>query len=504
MRWVYVLGLMWCSGWAYAQSLPPAAQQWSIDQQAIHVANRLGYGITPDLLQHIKLIGVAAYIEQQLNPAALPVAELPTQPIALYAPATAGQLLLQQFTHYAADPQLLQQGLPLSVQRQKFVKQKTAEYQQAKLLRAIYSPRQLEERLVDFWFYHFNVFAGIDYTGLLIQHYEDTALRPVVFDHFPALLQATAQHAAMSTYLNNRVNRREQTFKNGHRVGINENYARELLELHTVGVEAAYTQADIRALAHVLTGWGFDVQGQRNQAPLFYFNEQQHDAQPQVVMGQQVGGQLQHGEQLLRWLALHPRTAQRLSHKLAVYFVADQPPAAMVEQMTKTFVQTQGDLTAVLRVMFYSDGFWSRQSVQRKFKTPYDYVVSSVRLADVQPQNVRYLLYTLQQMNMPIYGCLTPDGYTSTAAVWQNAYALSQRFELAKKIGDGVIAFDTGVVASVPEQRRAQRQRFQPQAQAMLALIRPILSSNTQAVLQQAPQPMRAGLLLSSPEWLYQ
>lgn len=504
MRWFFAIGLMWWSGWVSAQDLPKAAQQWSIDQQAIHVANRLGYGITPALLNHIKTIGISAYIEQQLNPSELPLAALPNQPIGLYASAAAGDQLLQQFTDYQADPELVRQGQPLSVQRQKMVRQKTAEYQQAKLLRAIYSPRQLEERLVDFWFNHFNVFAGVDYTGLLIQHYEDTALRPVVFGRFSDLLQATAQHAAMSTYLNNRVNRREQTFKNGHRVGINENYARELLELHTVGLDAGYTQADIRALAQVLTGWGFDITGQRNRPPLFYFDAKQHQAQPQVVLGQTIGADVGDGEQFLAWLAGHPLTAQRMSHKLAVYFVADQPPAPLVAQMTQTFLQSQGDLSAVLRVMFYSDAFWSRQSVQQKFKTPYEYVVSSVRLADVQPQNVRYLVYTLQQMNMPIYGCLTPDGYPATAAAWKNAYALSQRFELAKKIGGGVIALDTGVVASVPDVRHAQRQRFQPDANRMQETIISILSDNTTEVLRQAPKQMRAGLLLSSPEFLYQ
>ncbi|WP_338038495.1 DUF1800 domain-containing protein [Neosynechococcus sphagnicola] len=391
---------------------------------------------------------------------------------------------------------------------------------QSRLLRASESPRQLQEVMVDFWFNHFNVFANKGLTRLWVGSYEASVIRPQSLGNFRQLLGATARHPAMLFYLDNWLNTApDSPGARGRLKGLNENYARELMELHTLGVNGGYTQQDVVTLARILTGWGLCQDFGRQLAAIadpsgFCFDSRRHDFSDKVFLGQRIKGSgIAEGEQALDILARSPATAHHLSYQLAQYFVADQPPAALVDRLAQRFIDTHGNIQAVLNTLFHSPEFWDTKYYNAKFKTPYQYVVSALRATDVSVQNLRPILGTLQQLGMPLYGCQTPDGYKNTQAAWLNPDAMTRRLSFATALASGRLPLnqvpvnpDTPLLPTptmppamgVPSPQSGQT--IDPQ-QLRITLGNPF-TTQTQAAIANSPASLRAALMLGSPEFM--
>jgi uncharacterized protein (DUF1800 family) len=436
---------------------PVQAAGLTRDQQAVHVLNRLGYGPKPGDIERVRQMGVERYIDSQLHPEAIPLPEDLSQ--RLHGLETANRSAvdsIREFNELRKEVRNEEEGA--KQRRRMELGRMNRETAEARLLRAIDSPRQLEEVMVDFWFNHFNVFAGKGIDRALIASYERDAIRPYVFGSFRELLGATAKHPAMLFYLDNYLSTSnefgaEQAKKGakGQARGLNENYARELMELHTLGVDGGYTQKDVTELARMLTGWTFEPRRMARFNETFRFDPQRHDPGSKTWLGRTVAGDgQQEGEMALDVLAVHPATAHHVSYQLAQYFVSDAPPAALVERMSQTWIATKGDIRAVLRTLFTSSEFMAPQAVGAKFKTPYQFVVSAVRASGAPVTNVAPLLGTMGQLGMPLFGCQTPDGYKNTQDAWLNPDALSRRITFATALASGRVA-----LASPPPDRQA-------------------------------------------------
>ena len=304
---------------------------------------------------------------------------------------------------------------------------------EAKIMRAVMSNRQLEEVLVDFWFNHFNVYLDKGPDRFLVPSYERDAIRPHVLGKFKDLLKATAEHPAMLFYLDNWQSAappREGSRPRGRVRGLNENYARELLELHTLGVDGGYTQKDIVEVARCFTGW--TIRDPRT-AGGFVFNERMHDKGEKVVLGVTIpaGGGQNDGLKVLDILVKHPSTARYISFRLAQRFVADQPPPALVERMAKRFRETDGDLKQVMRTMLDSKEFWSEGAFRAKMKTPLELVASAVRAVGADVQSAFALAQKIGELGQPLYRKQEPTGYSNSSEEWVNSAALLGRMNFA-------------------------------------------------------------------------
>ncbi len=380
------------------------------------------------------------------------------------------------------------------------------------VLRAVYSPAQLREQMTWFWFNHFNVHQYKHNLRAMVGHYED-ALRAHALGRFRDLLGASALHPAMLRYLDNEANAANR---------INENYARELLELHTLGVEGGYAQTDVQELARVLTGLGVNLSGQPPQVRpqlqslvvtrgLVLFNPQRHDMGDKRVLGDVVEGRgFDEISEVLDRLGKHPSTARFVSRKIAAYFVADQPPTALVERMAQRFVQSDGRIADVLRVMFEAPEFEASLAAgQGKFKDPTHYIVSAVRLAyDREPiVNAQPIVGALYRMGQAPYNRQTPDGYPLDEAAWASPGQMAVRFEVARQIGGGnVNLFRADGAAADPAQQK------EAQARALPRLNRPqvrqswqaVLSPATRAALDRATTPQEwNAYFLAAPEFMH-
>jgi uncharacterized protein (DUF1800 family) len=418
-----------------------------------------------------------------------------------------------------------------------------------RLTRDIYSNAQLQEVMTDFWFNHFNVFVGKDEPEpYYLVGYERDVIRPHSLGKFEDLLESVAHSPAMLLYLDNAQSVGPDSFfalrakENDYRrpkdkrqapQGLNENYARELMELHTLGVNGGYTQADVTQVARILTGWTID---RPQQGGSFIFNPMRHEPGNKVVMGQKFkeNGEME-GRELLHFLATRPATAQFLSRKLAIRFVSDDPPQALVDRMAETYLSTGGDISAVLRAMVHAPEFWSTGAYRAKVKTPLEYVVSAVRASNANIQNLRPIANELRTLGMPLYGCVPPTGYNWQASTWVGAGAMVDRLNFALGLAanrlQGIATTwepaDDDSPASVltaqipsPESeesrlesslvaggisestRAAVLQQFQQQA----AQMQPISAQSSQSLHAQAASLERedqllAGLLLGSPEF---
>ncbi|MGA9528873.1 MAG: DUF1800 domain-containing protein [Terriglobales bacterium] len=326
------------------------------------------------------------------------------------------------------------------------------ELTQAKLLRAIYSQRQLEEVMTDFWFNHFNVFINKGADRFLVTSYERDVIRPHALGKFEDLLVATAKSPAMLFYLDNwlsvgprsdvalgipanardaygRVRYRPNGKGKKQASGLNENYGRELMELHTLSVNGGYSQKDVTEVAKVFTGWTIE---QPNKGGGFHFEPRMHEPGDKMVLGHRIkpNGEKE-GTEVLRLLARNPKTARFISQKLAMRFVSDDPPPALVDRMTQTYLKKDGDIREVLRTMFRSPEFWSPETYRAKVKTPFEFVVSAVRASDAQVDDARPLVGVLNNMGMAPYGMVPPTGYSMKAASWVNSSALLGRMNFA-------------------------------------------------------------------------
>jgi uncharacterized protein (DUF1800 family) len=331
------------------------------------------------------------------------------------------------------------------------------ELAEAKLLRAVYSNRQLDEVMTDFWFNHFNVFIGKGPDRYMVSAYERDVIRPHALGKFKDILAATAKSPAMLFYLDNwqsvgpnselalygpgrfagrhgRFPRPRPQAKN-RPSGLNENYAREIMELHTIGVDGGYTQKDVTELAKVLTGWTIE---KPQLGGGFKFNERAHEPGNKYVLGRKIGehGEKE-GEEMLDVLAHHPATAKFISRKLAMRFVSDNPPQSLVDRMAETFLKKDGDIREVLRTMFHSPEFWAADAYRAKMKTPFEFVASAARASGADIQNALPLVGTLNRMGMPLYAMQPPTGYSMKAEAWVNSSALLNRMNFALQLASG-------------------------------------------------------------------
>ena len=511
----------------------------SADEAILHALNRLAYGPRPGDVERVRQMGLARWIEQQLNPAGIDdraaearVEQFPTlrmstpqlleeypQPKQQLKQAAAREVRLEQgqgqrpadaaaatIAHDMSEkgaeaaqeqaatrentgnmkedtsadspmkPQaapemnaatrgtgkrdVLGGGDPNAVPRaiaddSKRPQRVVEELAMAKVTRAIYSERQLLQVMDDFWFNHFNVFAGKGEDRWFLTSYERDVIQPHAMGKFKDLLAATAKSPAMLFYLDNflsadpnaaqrmaaeraarqyrrggfarpwpaRAPQQQQRKKNVR--GLNENYGRELMELHTVGVNGGYTQKDVTEVARCFTGW--TIERPRELAD-FKFDERLHDPDPKVVMGKKIhAGGIKDGEQVIELLARHPSTAKFISTKLARRFVSDTPPESLVKRMAQTFQSTDGDVRAVLKTMIYSPEFWSREAYRAKIKTPFELVVSTARALGADVDTAMPLVQWTGRIGEPLYQCQPPTGYGDKADAWVNTGALLNR-----------------------------------------------------------------------------
>jgi uncharacterized protein (DUF1800 family) len=375
-----------------------------------------------------------------------------------------------------------------------------------KLQRAVYSPRQLEEVLVDFWLNHFNVYRDKNSVGMMLTSYERDAIRPYVLGRFRDMLLATARHPAMLSYLDNFQSRAAPenaplplggVVSAGPNQGLNENYGRELLELHTLGVNGGYTQADVVNVARAFTGWTiFDPQRYGE----FQYNPQMHDRAEKVVLGQKFprGGGEGEGLKIIDMLAAHPSTARFISFKLAQRFVADEPPPELVDRMAATFSKTGGDLRAVMETLLLSHEFMSEGAWQAKVKTPLELVTSALRALDADVSDTTALAFRLSEMGMPLYARIDPKGYPNTADAWSGSAGLLARINFANALTTGLITGVKAAAAAVASQgvRRALTDitGYEPAADVVTAI--------EQGASGEKPNPnMVAGAIIASPDF---
>lgn len=481
------------------------------DKQAIQILDRLGFGPTAADVAHVKAVGIDKYIAEQLDPSSIP--ESPELTARLDALDALKLNPVQLFVDYG--PLRPVNGVKATGDEQKARRQRARvivqQAQDARVLRALYSRRQLQEAMVDFWFNHFNVFAlkGLDH--LWVGNFEEQAIRPNALGHFRDLLLATAHHPAMIFYLDNWENSAPGSqMPNGRKAGINENYAREVMELHTLGADGGYSQDDVIALARVLTGWGLARPNRKpSDGTAFLFDASRHDNEPKHFLGRDIApaGEAE-GVEALDLLARSPATARHIAFELAQYFVADQPPPALVDRVAARFSETGGDIRATLQALFASAEF--RASLGGKYKTPYRYVLSAARAANLAVKNPRPLLNAMARLGMPLYGCPTPDGYRDIADKWLSPDAMMIRAGFAVAlangnlpVGDDAPQMEAAMQPAAASSAPAAEAKHEPvDAEAVAKLLGSALSANTRTVLAQAPQAQRAALLLGGPDFM--
>ncbi len=509
----------------------------SEDEAILHALNRLAYGPRPGDIERVRQMGLQKWIEQQLDPKSVDdraaetrLEQYPTlrmssarlleeYPPPKQAAKQAGltpqeyreQMERQRKAREAAqggesqtggdagsktEPpkgqarqgaggQASREGLaggdpnnpPRALEDSKRPQRIIAELSMAKMTRAIYSERQLDEVMADFWFNHFNVFAGKGADRWLVTSYERDVIRPHAMGKFKDLLHATAKSPAMLFYLDNWLSadpkayermqqelaaRRNRVYglyggafggmrrwprrmpppnagnpqaKQKRERGLNENYARELMELHTLGVDGGYTQQDVIEVARCFTGW--TMQAPRRD-PEFHFEERIHDPGPKVVLGKKIhAGGMKDGEEVIELLARHPSTAKFISTKLARRFVSDNPPQALVERMAKAFLANEGDTRAVLKTMIESPEFWSREAYRAKIKTPFELVASTARALGADVDVPLPLVMWTARIGQPLYLCQPPTGYSDKAEAWVNTGALLNRLNFSLALAGG-------------------------------------------------------------------
>ncbi|MBI3493133.1 MAG: DUF1800 domain-containing protein [Acidobacteria bacterium] len=442
------------------------------DKAIVHVLNRIGFGPRPGDVERVRAIGLARYIDDQLHPERVPdsavLARLaPLTTIAMSAgeiaeryerPTMEARQARQRNTANAAasnspDPPMVD---PVQQKANSLV----FELSEHKVLRAVYSERQLQEVLTDFWFNHFNVDARKGRDRFMVTEYERETIRPHVLGRFRDLLEATAKSPAMLFYLDNWLSAdpngphpefRPPAIVGGRLggamflplpvrpqgpnapMGLNENYGRELMELHTLGVDGGYTQKDVVEVARAFTGW---TMPNPRQGHGFRFDPRLHDPGEKVVLGHRIkaGGGESDGEQVLEILAKHRSTATFIATKLVRRFVSDTPPPGLVARGAARFRDTDGDLREVTRAILTSPEFLSPDAYGAKVKTPFEFVASAVRATGADAQDARPLVRALQQLGMPLYQCQPPTGYKDTADAWVNAGALVTRMNFAAQL----------------------------------------------------------------------
>jgi uncharacterized protein (DUF1800 family) len=494
----------------------------SSNAAVVHVLNRIAFGPRAGDVERVRALGVDRYIDQQLHPERLADSAMAARLSGLASIGLSSreiaetyelpQLMARRARKEEAKGGQTDQPKPPDPLQQK-ANSVVVELSAQKVLRAIYSERQLQEVLTDFWFNHFNVDARKGRDRFLLTEYERETIRPRVLGKFRDLLEATAKSPAMLFYLDNwmsadpngphmemlqprvargpfggrtlvpRAPRPQAQGKNAPK-GLNENYGRELMELHTLGVDGGYTQKDVTEVARAFTGWTID---NPRLGGGFKFNPRLHDTGQKVVLGHVIkaGGDESDGEQVLDILAKQPATARFIATKLARRFVSDTPPPALVDRAAARFRATDGDLREVMRTILTSQEFLAPDAYRAKVKTPFEFVVSAARAVGADVQEALPLVRQLQQLGMPLYQCQPPTGYKDTADAWVNTGALVSRMNFALTLAGNKLR---GIsVASLPT------------ADQILA---GDLSETTRATIAKATDaPQVAALTLGAPEF---
>lgn len=370
---------------------------------------------------------------------------------------------------------------------------------EGKLLRAIYSNRQLEEVLTDFWYNHFNVFLDKGSDRYMVTSYERDVIRPHVLGHFKDLLLATAQSPAMLFYLDNWQSKASAPRPNArNQQGLNENYGRELMELHTLGVDGGYTQQDVTEVARCFTGWTIR---EPNRGGGFEYNDKIHDKGEKHVLGVTIsaGGGMGDALKVLDILANHPSTAHFISKSLAIRFVSDNPPEELVRKMAKTFTKTDGDLLEVMRTMIHGPEFWDKANFRSKIKSPLEMVASAVRAVNGDVDYAQSLTGQLNQLGEPLYRKLEPTGYSNVGEEWTNSASLLARMNFAMALAKGKVAgvkVDPAQFSVVMDASKIERGILMTDAS-------PTARDAIQSGLEQQQDlgALAAGLTLGSPDF---
>jgi uncharacterized protein (DUF1800 family) len=475
--------------------------QLTEDEAIVHALNRLAYGPRPGDVEHIRQMGLEEWVEQQLHPESIDDAAFDQRLESYRTLRMSSAKLLEEFPQPKqavkkegvtkeefqaqrrekirdAEAQLRETGNDnIDKAQQQLAKVQgpgriTAELAMAKVDRAVYSQRQLEAVMEDFWFNHFNIFANKGDDRWLATAYVRDTIRPHTMGKFQDLLVATAKSPAMLFYLDNwqsvdptafkkheqQVAMHRGRFQGGfdggaapqpgtfpspsgnpqqkgaaapqkQERGLNENYGREVMELHTLGVDAGYTQQDVIAMAELLTGWTIR---EPRRDPEFVFKPEFHAQGPKTVMGRTFNdGGMRDGEEALKMLANHPSTGLFVSRKIARHFVADNPPPALVNRMAETYAATSGDIRSVLKTMIFSPEFWSKEAYRAKVKTPFELVASTARALSAEVTISFPLAQWTGRMGEPLFQCQPPTGYSDKAETWVNTGALLNRLNFA-------------------------------------------------------------------------
>lgn len=534
-------------------------------EKALHVLNRLGFGPRPADLDRVMELGVIAYIDAQLRPERIPdpavvekLRNLPTlemttaqlfdsfeRPIRearRESKREASKKDAEQKRDAAeaaeTDLQKYREMIPPEKRPRRIIEELSA----ARILRAVYSERQLNEVMTDFWMNHFNVYAAKGLDRVFITSFERDVIRPRIWGKFEDLLIATAKSPAMLFYLDNARSvadeahrpaapaQRAGPFGRGRLrdldpemvakvkadapKGINENYARELMELHTLGVDGGYTQKDVTELARVLTGWSIDPQ---QDGAGFVFRARLHDVGSKRALGHSfpAGGGIEEGERMIHILAHHPSTAHHIAWELSQRLVADDPPKQLVDRVAKKFLAADGDLRETIRAIVTSPEFFEPQYYRAKVKSPFEYVVSAIRAVNASTDGRMPVAREIAQMGEPLYLCQPPTGYSDAASAWVNTGAIVARLNFALALAANKLPGTESNLTRLlqPDDLLDSRRSFDGLARVFVG---GDLSADTRSAIEkriedrQAPLddpeaktqlPMIAGLILGSPEF---
>jgi len=508
---------------------PTEPREQTADQQVRHALDRLAFGARPGDVARVRALGVDQWIALQLAPdrvpdaptdsmiaSAFPAYHLPTRELA--AAALAGQQAIRQRARQLGaqgdsgarrdaradvlrgDPQLREQ-----LQR---VRRSVTDVQSVKLARAVASDRQLVEVMTDFWENHFSVFSGKGQTRLFLADYDRDVIRPRALGKFRDLLGAVAKSPAMLFYLDQfqstvdsthsalgsapvRRARMQRARPVRRARGLNENYARELLELHTLGVDGGYTQRDVIEVARALTGWTMNPR----QGGEFTFRPEIHDADPKTVLGHALpGGRgIEDGEQVLDMLARSPATARFIARKLVVRFVSDDPPPALVERATHTFLATDGDIRETVRTIVTSPEFFSRRAYHAKVKSPFELVASALRALGAPADTTPRAAQTVAFLGAPIFGHQAPNGWPETGEAWMNAGAILNRINFGLALAAGRLPGAS--IGAWPESTRLRGASREQQVDAVIdAMLGGHVSPDTRSILLNGENPLATKL----------
>ncbi len=503
----------------------------SVDERVRHVLNRLAFGPRPGDEAAVRAMGVERWIARQLEPDSIDDGDVDT--VLAHFPAVS--LALADAARIYARPAVLRAAsrsdptppLPMSpcadrfgptlgrlearadslvlTQAERTGSRLLTDLQATKLARAVVSRRQLQEVMVDFWENHFSVYSGKGPERYLLLPFDRDVIRPHALGHFRDLLGAVAHSPAMLYYLDNWQSAAEPERPTlaqrgrGARRGINENFGRELLELHTLGVDGGYNQQDVIEVARAFTGWTIE---DPERVGRFVFRPELHDAGPKVIVGDSfpAGRGVEDGEAVLTLLARHPATARFIATKLVRRFVSDTPPGGLVKRAARTFRDSNGDIRAVLRTIFSSREFFSRAAYRAKIKSPFELVASALRglgaAADTTPRTAQLVA----QLGEPLYGHDAPNGYPETGRPWLGSGAVLGRINLGLALAAGQAPGVT--VSRWLKQAGVEREPYARQVDAIVAdLLGGPVSAELRVLLQSGDATTTVGLVLGSPDF---